>query len=31
MTYNFVIIEGKAQSEYLNFYSEESFFEALWK
>ena len=31
MTYNFVIIEGKVKSEYLNFYSEEAFFEALWE
>ena len=31
MTYNFVIIENKVQSEYLNFYSKEAFFEALWE
>lgn len=31
ITYNFVIIEGKVKSEYLNFYFEEAFFEALWK
>ena len=31
MTYNFVIIENKVKSEYLNFYSEEAFFEKLWE
>lgn len=31
MTYNFVIIEGKVKSEYLNFYSEDDFFKELWK
>ena len=31
MTYNFVIIENKVQNEYLNFSSEEAFFEKLWE